>query len=72
MPIGLLTDIADDFGVTEAKAGMLITIYAWMVAILSLPLTLFFAKVDFRKLMLSIVGIFLVSHIGSVLAGSYG
>lgn len=71
MPIGLLSYIANDFNVTEAKAGILITIYAWMVAILSLPLTLYFARTDFRKLMLWIVGIFFVSHIGSVIAQGY-
>lgn len=28
MPIGLLTDIAADFKITEAHAGMLISVYA--------------------------------------------
>ena len=40
MPIGLLTDIAVDLHVTEARAGMLISVYAWVVALLSLPLML--------------------------------
>ena len=71
IPIGLLSDIAADFGVTEARAGLLITIYAWVVALLSLPLTLYFSRVDFRKLMLWIVALFFVSHIGSVLAQGY-
>ncbi len=71
IPIGLLSDIAADFGVTEAKAGLLITIYAWVVALLSLPLTLYFSRVDFRKLMLGIVALFFASHIGSVLAQGY-
>lgn len=71
MPIGLLSDIASDLRVTEARAGLLITVYAWFVAILSLPLTLYFAKADFRKLMLCIVGVFIVSHIGSLLATGY-
>jgi len=35
IPIGLLTDIAADFHVTEARAGLLISVYAWMVALLS-------------------------------------
>ena len=37
MPIGLLTDIAADFQMTEAQAGMLITIYAYVVMLMSLP-----------------------------------
>ncbi len=71
IPIGLLSDIAADFGVTEAHAGLLITIYAWVVALLSLPLTLYFSRVNFRTLMLWIVGIFLVSHIGSILSQGF-
>ncbi|MDE6078920.1 MAG: MFS transporter [Duncaniella sp.] len=71
MPIGLLSDIADDFEVTEARAGLIISVYAWMVALLSLPLTLWFARMDFRRLMLWVVGIFAVSHLGSVLSTSY-
>ncbi|MBO5456966.1 MAG: sugar transporter [Muribaculaceae bacterium] len=71
IPIGLLSDIAADFSITEARAGLLITIYAWVVALLSLPLTLYFSRVNFRRLMLCIVAIFFVSHIGSVLAQGY-
>ena len=37
IPIGLLSDIASDFAITESKAGMLITVYAWIVALASLP-----------------------------------
>ncbi len=71
MPIGLLTDIAYDFGVSEAEAGLLITVYAWVVALLSLPLTLYFAKTDFRKLMLGIVALFVLSHLGSTVSTGY-
>lgn len=71
MPIGLLTDIANDFGVSEAYAGWLISIYAWVVALLSLPLMLLCARMDFRKVMLIIVTVFFVSHIGSVLSTGF-
>lgn len=71
MPIGLLTDIATDFSISEARAGMLISVYAWCVALLSLPLTLYFANSDFRKLMLGIVALFVVSHIGSTFATGF-
>ena len=55
IPIGLLSDIAADFGISESHAGMMITIYAWVVAIASLPLMLVFARTESKKLMLSIV-----------------
>lgn len=29
MPIGLLTDIAESFAISEAKVGMMISAYAW-------------------------------------------
>lgn len=63
IPIGLLSDIASDFGITESNAGMLITVYAWVVALASLPLMLIFAKTESKKLMLSITALFAASHI---------
>lgn len=71
MPIGLLSDIAADFGVSEAYAGWLISIYAWVVALLSLPLMLLCARMDFRRVMLVIVSVFFVSHIGSVMSTGF-
>ena len=71
IPIGLLTDIATDFGVSEAKAGLLITVYAWVVAVMSLPLMLAFAKMNFRTLMMGVVATFLVSHVFTVLSTGY-
>lgn len=63
IPIGLLSDIAADFRISESNAGMLITIYAWVVALASLPLMLVFAKTESKKLMLSITALFTASHI---------
>lgn len=70
-PIGLLSDIAADFDITEARAGLLITIYAWVVALFSLPLTLWCAKMDFRRLLIGVVALFFVSHVGSVLSSGF-
>ena len=71
IPIGLLTRIADDFAITESKAGLLITIYAWVVALASLPLMMAFAKTENKKLMLSLVALFTASHILSGFSNSY-
>ena len=71
VPIGLLTDIARDFGITESNAGLLITVYAWVVALASLPLMLVFAKTENRKLMLGITALFAASHILSGFASDF-
>lgn len=71
IPIGLLSDIASDFDISEAHAGMLITVYAWVVALASLPLMLIFAKTENKKLMLSITAIFAASHILSGFAKDF-
>ncbi len=71
IPIGLLTDIAADFRVTEAKAGMLISVYAWMVALLSLPLMLACSKMNLRKLLLWVVFLFAFFQVCSALSPGY-
>lgn len=71
IPIALLTDIAADFRTTEAHAGLLISVYAWMVMLLSLPLMLLVSKVNLRTLMLSIVVGFGVCQVLSSLSTTY-
>ena len=71
IPIGLLSDIAADFNITESHAGLMITVYAWVVALTSLPLMLVFAKTESKKLMLSITALFVVSHVLSGLASDF-
>ena len=58
IPIALLTDIGNDFGLTEAKAGMLISVYAWVVMALSLPLMLMTSRMEMRKLLLGVMAVF--------------
>lgn len=72
VPIGLLTDIAADFSLTEASAGLLISVYAWVVMLLSLPLMILASRFDLRKLMLWMVGLFSVFQVCSFLSVSYG
>ena len=43
-PIGLLTDIASDLNSSDARAGLLISVYAWVVALMSLPLMIMVSK----------------------------
>lgn len=71
IPIGLLSAIANDFGLSEAGAGLLITIYAWVVALASLPLMLFFSQTELKRLMLGVFALFTLSHIASAFAVSF-
>lgn len=71
MPIGLLTDIATEFQITEARAGFMITIYSWVVMILSLPLMLLACKVKTRRLLFGVMAVFGVCQVGSVLSTGF-
>lgn len=66
IPIGLLSDIAHDFSISEPQAGMLITVYAWVVMIASLPLMMIASKFALKKLLLTVVGLFVLSHVLSL------
>ena len=71
IPIGLLSDIATAFRISETTASLLISAYAWFVALMSLPLMLIFGKRDFRKMLLAVLGCFVVSHMLSAVASSF-
>ena len=63
MPIGLLTDIAFDLNISDTRAGLLISVYAWVVALMSLPLMILVSKMELKRLLLGITALFVVSHI---------
>lgn len=71
IPIGLLTDIQKDFHLTEATVGLLISVYAWVVMLLSLPLMLLVSKMELRKLMLWLIALFGTFQVMSFLSSSY-
>ena len=71
VPIGLLTDIKEDFHLTEASVGMLISVYAWVVMLLSLPLMILVSRMDMRRLMLWLIGLFGICQMLSFLSNSY-
>ena len=71
MPVGLLTSIADDFGTSESQIGLIISFYAWAVAICSLPLMLLLRKVDYRPMLLMAVLTFTVFQFLSGISTSY-
>ncbi len=54
--------MAKDFGMSTADTGLIITIYAWSVTILSLPFMLLTANLERRSLLLKIFILFVASH----------
>ena len=71
VPVGLLTSIARDFEITPAHAGWMLTVYAWIVALMSLPLMLLTGKMNRKTLLICCFVLFIVSHLLSVLAWSF-
>lgn len=71
VPIGLLTDIARAFSLSESGAGAMISIYAWAVALLSLPLMLAASRVPPRALIVSVLAVFCGGQVASALAPTF-
>lgn len=71
MPVGLLTDIGRTFGTSEATTGMLVSVYAWAVMILSVPLMIVATRLDFRRLLIVVIVVFLVGQVLTALSSSY-
>ena len=70
-PMGMLPVIANDLGVSIPVAGLLISAYAFGVLIGAPIMTLLFANMSRRRLLLLSMAIFTVGNFISALADSY-
>lgn len=71
IPIALLSDIGATFNMPPIEVGIMITVYAWIVALLSLPLMLATKNIERRKLLLVLFAFFTISHIVSYFSRSF-
>jgi predicted MFS family arabinose efflux permease len=69
-PVGLLPAIGHAFGVAESTAGLLVSLYAVIVATLAVPLTLATKRIPGKRLLLVAMSSYTVSNVISALAPS--
>ncbi|MFI2487911.1 MFS transporter [Promicromonospora kroppenstedtii] len=69
--MGLLPEVATDFGVTETVAGYLISGYALSVAVGAVGLTAALTRVDRKKALLGLMILFIAGNLVSAVAPTY-
>lgn len=70
-PVGLLTDIAASFDMPIANTGLILTVYAWIVALASLPFMLIAGDIERKRLLIGVFCLFIGGQIIAATAWSF-
>ena len=71
IPVGLLPQIADGLHVTEAQVGLLLTSYAVVAGVTTIPLTAITMRIPRHLLIAVTMGVFTVSQVAAALAPTF-
>ncbi len=71
LPIGLLPQLRDELGITEPQVGMLVTVFAATVVVVTAPLTQATRRVPRKALLLALLTVFAVANLIAALAPGY-
>ncbi|MET4156961.1 MFS transporter [Agromyces sp. PvR057] len=71
LPVGVLPAMGAELGVSESIAGLLVTVYAFMVAVLAVPLTLWTRRLPRKALLLGTLAAYTAGNVVVALAPTF-